>query len=123
MLTEMTKARRLLFLKLRRYEKPVLMCVSSKQEDVPEGKTGEERKVVIFVCQNLCPLTDYVKRLHQKACRTCNTSLFSHLTIPNDVILLCCRRFCLRRFFEPRTETELVNISQARTLISPRFPN
>ena len=37
-------------------------------------------------------LADYVKKLHQRACCTCNTILFPHST--NQIIyLLCHRRF------------------------------
>ena len=42
-------------------------------------------------------LADYVKKLHQRACRTCSTILFPHST--NQIIyLLCHRRCCHRRF-------------------------
>ena len=45
-------------------------------------------------------LADYVNKLHQKACRTCSTIIFPHLT--NQVIdLLRCRFNSRRRLFQP----------------------
>ena len=47
-----------------------------------------------------CHLTDYVKILHQKACRTCSTIIFPHSA--NHIIDLqrcCCR--CRRHFLRP----------------------
>ena len=42
-------------------------------------------------------LADYVKKLNQKACRTCSTIIFSHST--NQIVdLWRCRRYCRCHF-------------------------